>query len=77
MLFYLIDKGVYRRLGETSKERNVNVTLIGATTEKPEKVLLPTLLRRFSVKLYIPPLRDRTLEERAELIDYFFQQERK
>ena len=77
MLFYLMDKGVYRRLGETTKTHTANVTLIGATTEKPSKVLLPTLLRRFSVKLNLPPLRERTIEERNELINEFLSEEAK
>lgn len=77
MLFYLMDKGVYRRLGETTKTHTANVTLIGATTENPSKVLLPTLLRRFSVKLNLPPLRERTIEERNELINEFLSEEAK
>jgi len=75
MLFYLMDKGVYRRLGETTKVRKANVTLVGATTEDPGKVLLPALLRRFSVKLHLPPLRERTAEERKALIDHFLREE--
>ncbi|MGA8942704.1 MAG: sigma 54-interacting transcriptional regulator [Thermoactinomyces sp.] len=75
MLFYLMDKGVYRRLGEAIRTRQANVTLIGATTEDPEKVLLPTLYRRFSVKLNLPPLRERTREEREVLINHFLAEE--
>lgn len=75
MLFYLMDKGVYRRLGEATQERQAQVTLIGATTEEPNKALLPTLVRRFSVKLNLPPLRERTTEERNELINYFLSDE--
>ncbi|MBA4603238.1 sigma 54-interacting transcriptional regulator [Thermoactinomyces mirandus] len=75
MLFYLMDKGVYRRLGEAIRTRHANVTLIGATTEDPGKVLLPTLYRRFSVKLNLPPLRERTREERKVLINHFLAEE--
>ena len=42
MLFRLIDKGLVRRLGESGKERPVQVMLIGATTERPDSVLLAT-----------------------------------
>lgn len=75
MLFYLMDKGVYRRLGEAIRTRHASVTLIGATTEDPGKVLLSTLYRRFPVKLNLPPLRERTQEEREVLINHFLAEE--
>lgn len=75
MLFYLMDKGIYRRLGEATIERKARVTLIGATTKDPNEALLPTLLRRFSLKLTIPPLRERTREEREELVRKFLTEE--
>ncbi|MDN4594274.1 sigma 54-interacting transcriptional regulator [Polycladomyces subterraneus] len=75
MLFYLIDQGVFRRLGETTMERRARVLLIGATTETPETVLLPTLYRRFSVKVTLPPLRERTREEREILLRRFLERE--
>src|SRR5699024_5621362 len=64
MLFYLLDKGIYHRLGEATRERKASIALIGATTKNPEKTLLATLVRRFSIRLTIPPLRERTIEER-------------
>ncbi|WP_179134606.1 sigma 54-interacting transcriptional regulator [Oceanobacillus timonensis] len=75
MLFYLMDKGTYHRLGDATHERTAEVAIIGATTENPDDVLLPTLLRRFSIKLNIPPLRERTYKEREKLIDSFLQEE--
>ncbi|WP_382393296.1 sigma 54-interacting transcriptional regulator [Lentibacillus juripiscarius] len=75
MLFYLIDKGIYHRLGEATQERTANIALIGATTEDSETYLLPTLLRRFSVKLNVPSLRERTAAEREALIDRFLSDE--
>lgn len=77
MLFYLIDQGTYRRLGETSVEHPVQIRLIGATTEAPEKVLLPALTRRFSVQIEIPPLRSRPVEVREQLVENFFAEEAK
>lgn len=77
MLFYLIDKGLYRRLGETSSIRHAKLILIGATTENLESTLLPTLLRRFSLKLSIPPLRERTDAERKDFLTHFLKQEAK
>ncbi|MGQ0420917.1 amino acid--tRNA ligase-related protein, partial [Bacillus sp. HC-Mk] len=35
MLFTFIDRGVYRRLGETENERKAQVLIITATTEEP------------------------------------------
>ncbi len=75
MLFYLIDKGVYHRLGDATQERTASVALIGATTEDSETYLLPTLLRRFSVKLNVPSLRERTKGEKEALIDHFLSEE--
>ncbi|MFD1068060.1 sigma 54-interacting transcriptional regulator [Oceanobacillus locisalsi] len=75
MLFYLMDKGTYHRLGDATHERTAEVAIIGATTENPDDVLLPTLLRRFSIKLNIPPLRERTYKEREKLIDSFLREE--
>ena len=76
-LFYLIDQGSYRRLGETSMEHQAHIRLIGATTESPEKVLLPTLKRRFSVQIEIPPLRKRPVQVREQLIEKFLLNESK
>jgi transcriptional regulator with AAA-type ATPase domain/transcriptional regulatory protein LevR len=75
MLFSLMDQGSFRRLGETHAERTVAIRLIGATTEAPDTALLPTLMRRFSVKLTIPPLRERPPQERARLLSTFLKEE--
>lgn len=75
MLFTLIDQGTYRRLGETTFDRTATVRLIGATTENPRLALLPTLQRRFAVKIEIPPLAKRSKEERLKLIQHFLQKE--
>ncbi len=74
-LFYLIDKGKFRRLGETSHERSVNLTIIAATTENSELTLLSTFRRRIPMVIEILPLKDRPLEERFSLIKYFFYRE--
>ncbi|GAK12340.1 sigma 54-interacting transcriptional regulator [Geomicrobium sp. JCM 19039] len=75
MLFYLLDKGVYRRLGEATRERTAKLTLIAATTEAPHNVLLPTLLRRLSLHLTVPPLRQRPRQERSDLLNHFLHAE--
>ncbi len=75
MLFTFIDRGVYRRLGETDTERKADVLLICATTENPESNLLKTFRRRIPMHIWLPPLEKRTLEERYCLVMQFFQQE--
>ncbi|WP_426350096.1 sigma 54-interacting transcriptional regulator [Alloiococcus sp. CFN-8] len=71
MLFYLIDKGKYCPLGDEEK-KHCEVLIICATTEDIDNVLLNTFTRRIPMNIKIPPLKDRTLEERYELICEFF-----
>ncbi|MCX8967089.1 sigma-54-dependent transcriptional regulator [Erwinia psidii] len=75
MFFTFIDKGIYRRLGETSSERTASVRIFAATTESPRSALLNTFTRRFPVSITLPALRDRPLKERFSLIKRFFSQE--
>lgn len=75
MLFQLLDRGTYRRLGETENDRKAHVRLIAATTEKSDEAILPTLYRRFTVKLELPPLRTRSYISRQQYVDYFLTQE--
>ncbi|PJI07180.1 MULTISPECIES: sigma 54-interacting transcriptional regulator [Clostridium] len=72
MLFYIIDKGEFKPLGEIKNAKKVNVLIICATTEKVEDFLLPTLLRRIPMIITLPYLKERTLAERFELIGEFF-----
>ncbi len=71
MFFTFIDKGVYRRLGETESERSARVLIITATTEDPDASLLKTFTRRIPMVINIPPLRERNMEERFNLIKGF------
>lgn len=75
MLFTFIDRGVYRRLGETDNERKATVLLICATTEDPNSTLLKTFVRRIPMVIDIPKLSERSMEERLNLISGFFQNE--
>ena len=74
MLFTFIDKGVYRPLGESNQTQTASVQIIGATTENSE-VLLDTFNRRIPMAITLPPLAERTIEERYELVAAFLQQE--
>lgn len=72
MLFYVMDKGLYRRLGESKEFRKANVLIICATTENPENVLLPTFYRRIPMKIYIPAYSERPVDERKRLVELYF-----
>ena len=75
MLFTFMDKGIYRRLGETEFERKAKVLIVCATTENPEKVLLKTFTRRIPMTIHIPSLAERSIEERFSLISTFMKDE--
>ena len=75
ILFYLIDKGKFRRLGETNIIREVKLMIIAATTEDLESSLLATFRRRIPMMIEIPPLSQRPLEEKLEITKSFFRQE--
>ncbi|MDD7796147.1 sigma-54-dependent transcriptional regulator [Clostridium sp. 'White wine YQ'] len=75
MFFTFMDKGTFRRLGETESERSANVLIISATTENPESTLLKTFTRRIPMIIRIPSLNERSLEERFNLICEFLREE--
>ncbi len=71
MLFYLMDRERFRRMGD-AKERQASLLLLAATTEDPEKALLPTFRRRIPMLITLPGLQERTVSERYELLRAFF-----
>ena len=75
MLFYLMDKGEFSRLGETSAHRRVKLLIICATTENPEGNLLATFIRRIPVTIYLPELAKKPVSERIELVEHFLRLE--
>lgn len=75
MLFTFIDRGVYRRLGESAAEHRAQVMLICATTEDPSSALLRTFTRRIPMVIEIPALCERSRKERFSLIAGFFLEE--
>lgn len=74
-LFSVLDKGKLRKLGDSGKETEVNIRLIGATTSDPDNTFLKTFLRRIHVIISIPSLNERTLEERLEMVLKFLKSE--
>jgi transcriptional regulator with AAA-type ATPase domain len=75
MLFHLIDRGCYRKLGETGTATKADLMLIGATTERIDSFLLNTFKRRFPIVIHIPALDERTLSERFQIIAESFYRE--
>lgn len=75
MFFTFMDRGVYRRLGETESERRAKVLIITATTEDPNTTLLKTFTRRIPMVIMIPSLKNRGMEERFNLIKQFMIEE--
>lgn len=74
MLFSFIDRGTFKPLGETEKELHSKVLIIAATTESQDH-LLNTFIRRIPMILRLPNLKERTIEERFQLITYFLKKE--
>ncbi|WP_421617756.1 sigma 54-interacting transcriptional regulator [Brevibacillus sp. TJ4] len=74
-LFLFMDKGMFRRLGETQRWRKSNVRFVFATTENPQDVLIQTFLRRIPIVVTIPCLEERSIHEKIELISHFFTEE--
>ena len=71
MLFYLMDRESFRRMGEV-RERTSSLLLLAATTEDPATSLLPTFRRRIPMSITLPGLHERTSVERYELLRAFF-----
>ncbi|WP_165450570.1 sigma 54-interacting transcriptional regulator [Intestinimonas massiliensis (ex Afouda et al. 2020)] len=74
MFFTLIDKGIFRRLGDTAA-REAHLMIIGATTEEITSVMLRSFRRRMPVQIQLPMLAERPLSERIALIHNFLNQE--
>lgn len=77
MLFYLMDKGIFSRLGDASNKRKSEVLIICATTENVDKSLLSTFTRRIPMCIEIPSISNRSFEERFQFICEFFKIESK
>ena len=74
MLFTVIDKGIFRRMGDT-RNRVTHFMLIAATTEDPANMLLNTFRRRIPLTISIPSLSERPINERLDIISLFFSRE--
>lgn len=75
LLFYLMDTGQYRKMGEANTIRKADILIIGATTENPNDVLLKTFKRRIPLTINLPPLRERPLQEKLKIMEHLFSKE--
>jgi len=75
MLFLYMDTGYFKRFGEASKKTNSSTHIICATNMNINEHLLNTFLRRIPVKIKVPNLNERSLDERLILIECFFKEE--
>lgn len=67
-LFLFMDNGYYRMLGDNETLYHSDVRIVFATTEDPQKVLLKTLYRRIPIRLSVPSMEERGVNEKAQLI---------
>lgn len=77
ILFTILDKGTYRKLGETMSERRAKIMIITATSENHNSTLLTTFRRRIPMVIELPSLAKRSTRERYQLIKQFFSEESK
>ncbi|ETJ35199.1 Transcriptional regulatory protein LevR, partial [human gut metagenome] len=65
----------FRKLGDTDTQIKASVQIISATTEDIQSFMLKTFTRRIPMTITLPPLRQRTLEERYLLLESFIREE--
>lgn len=77
MLYLILDRGVYHRLGEPDNLQPIQLRFMAATTEDPSTTLLAPFIRRIPVVINLPSLAERPSSEKQALIVAFFQNEAK
>ncbi|WDV46665.1 sigma 54-interacting transcriptional regulator [Clostridiaceae bacterium M8S5] len=71
MLLKAIETRSIKKIGG-SRFHNVDVIIIAASTKNLKEVLLPELYQRLAqYELYLPPLSERTIKEKEDLLKYF------
>ncbi|MDR2157654.1 MAG: sigma 54-interacting transcriptional regulator [Clostridiales Family XIII bacterium] len=75
ILYQIIDKSKYRKLGDFEFCYDINLMIICATSENIEDKLLNSFCRRLPMFIELPPLSLRPIGERADIIKTFFQKE--
>ena len=75
MILYFMDHGTFSRLGETGKNHQANVRIVGATTEDPNSTLLDTFTRRIPINIQLPFFEKRPASEKVDLVRVLVGQE--
>ena len=75
MLFNLLDKSKFTRLGETKIREVMKIIIIVATTENLDSSLLVAFKRRIPMVIELPKLKARPLSERYLIINHLFLKE--
>ena len=71
LLLKAIESGKIRRIGDT-RETDINVIVIAASTKNLHEVFLPELYQRLGqYEMYLPSLQERSLEEKEQLFLHF------
>ncbi|MDV7748257.1 sigma 54-interacting transcriptional regulator [Enterococcus faecium] len=71
-LFLHMDKGVFRRIGDSGSWRHSKVRYIFATTEDQENIFLETFLRRIPIICKLPNYSERSFSERKGILFHLF-----
>lgn len=74
-LFYFIDEGKYKPLGENREWSHAKVRLMFATTESLDDFLLDTFMRRIPIVTKVPSLDSRGYQEKREFLFHFLKKE--
>lgn len=73
MLLKAVESGKIRRIGG-GREISVDVIIIAASTKNLKEAMLPELYQRLAqYELYLPSLKERSIEERKYLMDHFIE----
>lgn len=74
-LFQFMDTNRFHRMGDNESWYESHCRIVFATSELPEENLLATLIRRIPVKVTLPTLQSRSITEKKQLIQIFFEEE--
>lgn len=75
-LFTYLDQGIIYRMGDSGNPIKVDTRIFFATTEDLTSTFLTTFTRRIPIQVEIPPLNNRSRNERIEMVYDFFIKER-
>lgn len=74
-LVYYLDTGCYVRIGQENKILKSQTKVVLVTNDTPEIIFTTHFLSRFPVVVEIPSLKERTIQEKREMIIHFFKEE--